>query len=277
MSSFNSLQFTSRLAIERLEQKAAQVRKSLQSNRGDWTETFWQYLARTFGFGKNSLPFELMAKSLPYNIIIKNSASFASVLSLIMGQSGFLDSRKYRLSDLQRLSQEYRFLRAKYQIEPINIAAWKFSGIRPQNSPIARARQLASLVSGNIPLFSQMLESESLESMLSLLDFKGNSEIPPLGIDAKYLIIINLACPFLVCYSHCTDNYNYSELAVELLEKIPAEKNSLVQARRKAGFNVPSAYYSQALIQLDTEYCRSRKCAECQVGRHYICSAPKPR
>lgn len=270
MSSFNSLTFTTRLTIDRLESKAALIRKSLDGNRGDWVETFWQYLARTFGFGKNSLPFELMARALPYNLIIKNSGSFLSVLALILGQSGFLYSDKYKLPDRDRLLQEYQFMRAKYNIEPIDIVSWKFSGMRPQNSPFVRARQLASLVSGNIPLFSQILDARSIDELLLMLEIKGNAEIPPISLDTKYLIIINLVCPFLVCYSQYMDNYDYSEFAVDLLEKIPAEKNSIVQARRKAGFDVPSAYYSQAVLQLENEYCRSRKCAECQVGRYYI-------
>lgn len=270
MSSFNSIGFTSRLTIERLEAKSSAIRKSLDANRGDWVETFWQYLARTFGFGKNALPFELMAKSLPFNIIIKNSASFVSVLALMAGQAGFLDAGRWKTDDAGRLLQEYRFMQAKYNIEPIDINAWKFSGMRPQNSPFLRMRQLASLVLGNITLFSQILDCNDLEQLIQLFSLKGNSEIPPLSLDARYLIIINLVCPFLVCYSHYMDDYRYSEFAVDLLEKMPAEKNSLVSARAKAGFDVPSAYYSQALLQLDGAYCRDRRCVECQVGRYYI-------
>ncbi len=270
MSSFNSLGFTTRLAVERLEQKASAIRKSLDLNRGDWVETFWQYLSRAFGFGKNALPFELMAKSLPFNLIIKNSSSFVSVLSLLAGQAGLLDSGHWKASDCERLCQEYQFMQAKYGLQPIDVNAWKFSGMRPQNSPQVRIRQLASLVSGNVPLFSQILDTRDLDALMMLFDIKANSEIPQLGADTKFLLIINLVCPFLVCYGQYMDNYDYSELAVDLLEKIPAEKNSLVSARRKAGFDVPSAYYSQALIQLENEYCKYRKCIECQVGRYYI-------
>ncbi len=270
MSSFNSIGFTTRLAVERLEQKASAIRKSLDQNRGDWVETFWQYLSRAFGFGKNALPFELMAKSLPFNLIIKNSSSFVSVLSLLAGQAGLLDSGRWKSSDCERLSQEYQFMKAKYGLQPIDINAWKFSGMRPQNSPQVRIRQLASLVSGNVPLFSQILDTRDLVSLMALFDIKANSEIPQLGTDTKFLLIINLVCPFLVCYGQYMDNYDFSELAVDLLEKIPAEKNSLVSARRKAGFDVPSAYYSQALIQLENQYCKYRKCIECQVGRYYI-------
>ncbi|MCQ2252326.1 MAG: DUF2851 family protein [Bacteroidales bacterium] len=270
MSSFNSLGFTSRLTIERLEQKAGNIRKVLDFNRGDWVETFWQFLARTFGFGKNALPFELMAKSLPYTLIIKNSSSFTSVLALLFGQAGFLSDSRYKGSDRERLEQEYAFMQAKYGIEPIDYSIWKYSGIRPQNSPFLRMRQLASLVSGNIPLFSQILDSKSIDQLLQLFDFNTNQDIPPLGLDTKYLVIINLVCPFLVCYARYQDNYDYSEMAVDFLEKLPPEKNSLVSAKRKAGFCVDSAYYSQALIQLDSAYCTPRKCIDCQVGRYYI-------
>lgn len=270
MSSFNSINFTTRLTIERLEQKARLIKQALDGNRGDWVETFWQFLARSFGFGKNSLPFELMAKSFPYNLITKNSGSFVSVLSLLFGQSGFLDDTRYHGPDRDRLVQEYGFQRLKYGLQPIDFSIWKYSGIRPQNSPFVRMRQLAALVAGNVPLFSKILDARDLDTMLHLFDFRANNEIPPLGADTKSLLVINLVCPFLVCYGQYQGNPDYSELAVSLLEKLPAEKNSLVSAKKKAGFDVSSAYYSQALIQLDSNYCRPRRCIDCQVGRYYI-------
>ena len=39
---------------------------ALDKNRGDWEETFYQFLAAQFGFKTNALPFELMAKSLSH-------------------------------------------------------------------------------------------------------------------------------------------------------------------------------------------------------------------
>ncbi|MBO4773012.1 MAG: DUF2851 family protein [Bacteroidales bacterium] len=270
LSTFNSLAFTSRLTIERLQQKAALIRNTLDSLQGDWMQTFWQYLARSFGFGKNSTPFEMMAKSLPYNLIIKNSDSFITVLAMLYGQAGFLLSGKYKGSDSQQLCSEYQYQQAKHNLSPIDHSIWKYSGTRPQNSPFVRTRQLASLVATNTPIFDKMLAYTDIEQMESLFTIKSNNEIPPLGTEAKHLLIINLVCPFLTCYAQYTGNCDLAELAVDILEKLPPEKNSLVATKSKAGLSIKSAYDSQAAIQLDTAYCKPRRCIECQIGRHYI-------
>ena len=270
ISTFNSLTFTSRLTIERLQQKSDLIHTALEMTQGDWMQTFWQYLARSFGFGKNSTPFELMAKSLPYNLILKNSDSFVTILALLYGQAGFLLSGKYKGSDSAMLLQEYKFQQAKYNLSPIDHSIWKYSGTRPQNSPFVRMRQLASLVATNTPIFDKMLTYTDIEQMESLFVIKNNNEIPPLGTDAKHLLIINLVCPFLTCYAQYTGNCSLAELAVDLLEKLPPEKNSLVETKKKAGLTIKSAYDSQAVIQLDTAYCKPRRCIECQIGRHYI-------
>ena len=270
LNTFNSLTFTSRLTIERLQQKAALIRTTLDNTQGDWLQTFWQYMARSFGFGKNSTPFELTAKSLPYNIIIKNSDSFITILALLYGQAGFLLSGKYKGTDSEQLLQEYQFQQLKYNLSPIDHSIWKYSGTRPQNSPFVRMRQLTSLVASNTPIFDKMLSCTDIEQMESLFTIKNNNEIPPLGIDAKHLLIINLVCPFLTCYGQYTGNCDLAELAVDILEKLPPEKNSLVETKKKAGISIKSAYDSQAVIQLDTAYCKPRRCIECQIGRHYI-------
>ena len=270
LNTFNSLTFTSRLTIERLQQKSALVRTTLEATQGDWMQTFWQYLARSFGFGKNSTPFELMAKSLPYNLIIKNSDSFITILALLYGQAGFLLSGKYQGSDRDLLTQEYKYQQAKYNLSPIDHSIWKYSGTRPQNSPFIRTRQLASLVATNEPIFDKMLCYNGIEQMESLFQINNNNEIPPLGTDAKHLLIINLVCPFLTCYAQYTGDTALAELAIDLLEKLPPEKNSIVAAKSKAGLSIQSAYDSQAVIQLDTAYCKPRRCIECQIGRHYI-------
>ncbi|MBP5683003.1 MAG: DUF2851 family protein [Bacteroidales bacterium] len=270
LSTFNSLSFTSRLTIERLEQKSALIRSTLEATKGDWMQTFWQHLARSFGFGKNSTPFEMMAKSIPYNLIIKNSDSFTTILAIMYGQAGFLLSGKYKGSDSELLTQEYKYQQAKHNLSPIDHSIWKYSGTRPQNSPFIRTRQLASLVASNTPIFDKMLSYTDIEQMESLFQIKPNNEIPPLGTDAKHLLIINLVCPFLTCYAQYTGDTTLAELAVDILEKLPPEKNSLVETKKKAGISIHSAYDSQAVIQLDTAYCKPRRCIECQIGRHYI-------
>ena len=208
--------------------------------------------------------------SLPFHLIIKNSDSFITILALLYGQAGLLLSGKYKGSDSQTLQQEYNYQQAKYNLSPIDPSIWKYSGTRPRNSPFVRMRQLASLVATNTPIFDKMLSCTDIEQMEALFTINGNNEIPPLGTDAKHLLIINLVCPFLTCYAQYTGNSDLAELAVDILEKLPPEKNSLVATKKKAGLSIQSAYDSQAVIQLDTAYCKPRRCIECQIGRHYI-------
>ena len=80
-----------RVLIERLEKKSTAVIDTLQLNRGDWEETFYQFLAANFGFKTNALPFELLAKSLPQNILAKHKNNPLQIESLIFGQAGFLN------------------------------------------------------------------------------------------------------------------------------------------------------------------------------------------
>ena len=52
-----------RLLTERLESKTDTIFSSLKLNHNNWEETFYQQLAKNFGFRLNALPFELLAKS----------------------------------------------------------------------------------------------------------------------------------------------------------------------------------------------------------------------
>jgi hypothetical protein len=79
-----------RVLIERLEKRSTAVITALNLNRGDWEETFYQFLAANFGFKTNALPFELLAKSLPQNILAKHKNNPMQIEALLFGQAGFL-------------------------------------------------------------------------------------------------------------------------------------------------------------------------------------------
>ena len=61
-----------RLMIERLEDKTGEILERLQQNKNNWDETFYQILARSFGFKVNAVPFELLAKSVPLQTLAKH-------------------------------------------------------------------------------------------------------------------------------------------------------------------------------------------------------------
>lgn len=58
--------------------------------------------------------------------------------------------------------------------------------------------------------------------------------------------------------------------AFALLEAIPAEENRFMRRWRLYDLHPANAFQSQALLQLATEYCDRRRCAECPVGRRRL-------
>ena len=55
-----------------------------------------------------------------------------------------------------------------------------------------------------------------------------------------------------------------------LLEKIPAEKNSIVAGWQTIGIEINTAYDSQAFIQLKKCYCDEKKCLRCRIGHKVL-------
>jgi hypothetical protein len=58
----------------------------------------------------------------------------------------------------------------------------------------------------------------------------------------------------------------FQQRAIALLEDIPAEKNVIIDGWKKLGMDVPSAFHSQALLELKNEYCSAGKCLQCAMG-----------
>jgi hypothetical protein len=76
--------------IERLNKKSDQIETLLKANKNNWEETFYQLVARSFGFKVNAEPFEWLAKSMPLNILAKHQNNLVQLEALLFGQAGFL-------------------------------------------------------------------------------------------------------------------------------------------------------------------------------------------
>jgi hypothetical protein len=50
------------------------------------------------------------------------------------------------------------------------------------------------------------------------------------------------------------------------MENIGPEINYVARDWKSAGVEAESAFYTQALLQLNDEYCKKRRCLECRIG-----------
>lgn len=272
-----------RLLVERFEEKSQHIQLILDRNKMNWEETFYQVLARSFGFKTNSVAFELLAKSLPSIILAKHKNSLLQVEALLFGQAGFLNSY-FQDKYAQQLQNEYVFLKQKFKLIPIENHLWKFLRLRPINFPTIRIAQLATLIYQSTHLFSKVMETERLNDLKILLnsgvsvywqthylfDKPTAKYEKKLGADAISMIITNTIVPFLFLYGKVKDEQKYPDRALSLLEEIKGEQNSIILKWKSLKMPVEQAYHTQALLQLKHKYCDQKKCLHCSIGNYLL-------
>ncbi|MEL7588371.1 MAG: DUF2851 family protein [Prolixibacteraceae bacterium] len=272
------------LMVERLQHKTAEIMQRLEQNNNDWNETFYQFLARNFGFKVNALPFELLARSLPLHIAEKHRDNLFQLEALYFGTAGLLNEELIGDDYFLLLKQEFSFLYNKYSLNPVPAHLWKFLRLRPINFPTVRIAQFARLISQSSVLFSRLLEVRDLATIKDLFQIsasaywdshyrfnKPSPESPKhLGAASFYNMVINTVVPFLFIYGEYWNRQELKDQALDYLEKVPPEDNSVISHWKKLGVPVRSAFDSQALIQLKNNYCNPRKCLNCPIGTRLV-------
>ena len=270
-----------RLMIERLENKTDEILERLEQNNNDWNETFYQVLAKMFGFKVNAVPFELLAKSLPLQVLAKHKNSLQQLEALLFGNSGLLNKELLGDDYFLQLRDEYSFLFKKYKLKGVESYLWKFMRLRPGNFPTIRISEFAALIYRSNGLFSQLLEIGKIDQIRELFKVraseywnshynfnklsKQNTE-KELGETSINTLIINVVIPFLFVFGEKQNKPHLKNRALEFLEQLPAEQNSIIANWKKMGLKTHSAFETQALLQLKNIYCEKKKCLNCQIG-----------
>jgi len=270
-----------RLMIDRLENKTDDILDRLKQNNNDWNETFYQVLARMCGFKVNSIPFELLSKSLPLSVLAKHKNNLHQLEALLFGNSGLLNNQLIGDDYYLQLREEYSFLFKKYNLKGIESHLWKFMRLRPGNFPTIRISQLAAIIHKSSGLFSQIIEIKSIESLKELFKVQASdywnshysfnklskrTSQKVLGESSINTLIINVVIPFLFVYGEKQNKHFLKNRALEFLEQLPPENNTIIKNWKKLGLEVCSSFESQALLQLKNYYCEKKKCLNCQIG-----------
>ena len=271
-----------RLLIERLEKKTQLIFDQLQKNNNHWEDTFWCLLARNFGIKLNSIAFERIAQSVSINILAKHKEQIHQLEALLFGQAGLLDevfTEDYPIL----LQKEFHFLKKKYNLKKIE-GSLVFLRMRPSNFPSIRLSQLAMLVHNSLHLFSKIKEGNDLKKIKQLLQVTANDywhyhyvfgetsafKKKKLGEQMIENILINSIIPILFAYGHYHQENIYKDRALQWLEDIKAEKNSLTKGFVTLQIENKTAFDSQAFIQLKNEYCNKKRCLDCSIGNKLI-------
>lgn len=240
------------LLCKRLECKRASITRLLEITKGSWEHALYISLARNFGFHTNSVPFEELAINTPLSCLQKHRNSLFQLTALLLGQAGLVQEPE--------LQKEYDFLRVKFGLTPMEGSIWKHARLRPQNSPELRIRQFAQLMHQSENLLSKILDTDDLKELEVLF------AVPQMGKSSVDILLINTVIPYKYAYALHQNNPVKAEQALRLMEKIPAENNTIVRQWRVLGQEVKNAADTQALLHLYQNYCQHHECINCEVG-----------
>lgn len=202
---------------------------------------------------------------------------------MLFGASGLLEL--YRHDDYTLdLKRHYEYLAAKYGIEAMEAQEWELSGIRPANHPALRIAQAAVFFAQDELVMDRAMECRSEEELHAFFCVEasdywrthripgvaGDEAVKRIGKSKAALIGINLVAVMQYAYGSYTGRDALRDRALTLLERLPAEDNRYMRGWQGAGLDPRNAFESQALLQLATEYCAARRCAECPVGQRLL-------
>lgn len=291
--------------LERLNSKEADILTILNQSNGDWHTTFFITIARALGFGINSHPFEILARSLPLNFARRHSDNLMQLEAMLLGQAGFLISPSDRHIKLQfnnqtdtesrdhynYLCREYNFLAKKYSLCPPPGCHFKMARTRPANFPHRRISMLARLCSDIDHTLSLTLEAlgneQTLRKIYSLQPTKfwqthysfntpkiestvDNSDKGFLSPASQDLIFINAVAPFYYAYGHYFNKTNLADAAIDLLHNLNPENNNIIRNWKYAGINPDCAAHTQALYHLYRNKCNQNLCHLCRWGQKLL-------
>ncbi len=265
---------------ERLDLKVFQIDLILKSTNSDWEETFYQALAKSFGFSLNSEPMFRLVQSLPLRLILRYRDRPFGVESALFGLGGLLEEP---IKDAYQweLRREFIHLRKKHDWPQnyLNSSDWKFLRMRPPNFPTIRLAQFTEIIRSNCSLISILLEMQDLKTIAILFEIplndywqkhyhfgkKGTSEHAVLGKKAFESICVNTLIPILISYAEHKNEPQYAQKAMRWISEIKAENNMITRIYEENGLKLKHAGDSQACLQWHKNYCSVKKCMSCEV------------
>jgi len=242
---------------ERLASRLDRVRSFEDSFGQDLTQTFYTLFLRNLGFSTNALPFELLARHLPIQLLLKHADQLFQLEALVMGCAGFLDEY-FEAGYLRDLQNEFTFLSRKYNLVPLKKELFKTSRMRPANFPLLRLAQLYQLIHRQSRFFMapQLYTTYAkIDQVLSIqpegywrnhyrADGRESKKILFLGRPSRENLMINSFAPFLFYYGKRFGKGAYLSYALELLQVCKAEDNAKTRPYASKSTQIKTAVHN---------------------------------
>lgn len=271
------------LVFDRLERKMRRVESLHRESGENWNQTFYLLYFRTLSDLRNQEAYLRLARLVPYKVVLRERQTPLAVEAMLFGASGLLalfpeDDRTLVLRS------SFEHLAAKYEIRPMRLDEWALNGLRSANHPALRLAQAAAFFTQDEFVMARAMACRSEADVRKLfcvevpdywrthcLPGAGDGQPKRLGSFKAHIIGINLVAILQFAYGSYTGRESLRDNALALLESLAAEENRFIAGWCDRGLRPASAFDTQALLQLSTEYCAPAsgepRCASCPVGR----------
>lgn len=279
VDNFTKDNWKERLVIERLERKSDDILSKLQLNNIDWEKTCYQLLGKYFGSHINKEAFELLTEYLDYKILLKHQDDIFQMEALLFGVAGFLNKDFVEIYP-RELKQEYHFLKQKYSLKEVREHHWQLMRIRPISFPTIRLAWFAQVLQ-QMPIMQNVISPNATKILDDIdvseywnehyvFDKLSKLKSKKLGNEFKNIIHINVFAPILFAYGRFTQEERFIDQAIDLLCNMEPEVNTKTHIFDEVNLLQKNAFDTQALIELNDNYCSKKRCVECGIGHKIL-------
>ncbi len=267
------------LLFERLEAKAKDV-LDIYADCGNWDKVYIKMLFNTLrpkdATAKRVLSSMINGTSL--ELVMRNLKSQEEIEAYLFGVAGLLHGDTNNNSYLNTLLNHFKRICEDNNIRRLPRYDWKGANMSKIYISIA---QLAALLHRGTRYTTLLANEYSRDNLYSLLECdvlpywqehssfnskkSSNSRKAELSKWRLDIFIINAIIPMNIAYyKHLgVVNDDIKDKIIELLRSLKGESYSIIRSWQKGGLEVPTAYESQALLQLDKRYCNEGRCLDC--------------
>ena len=260
----------SAIQTERMEWQTEEIRRRAKEY-GSWEAAYFVTIARTLGMGVNGDLMEQWATSMPMEVIEQHADDLFQLEALFLGQAGLLEletiPEQFQHDALNegyfaKLRNEYLYLAHKYSLHPLDGRQWKPMGKGCNRYPHPAFSFLANMVYQRKTSLQSMLASETAKEVTSLLEVSATP---------YWQMRSHFGAECKTCAKRLSrGNEVYCDRAFDIIEQCKAEKNAITRHWEQYDIKANSAGDSQALIQLQREYCDKRQCLRCRFGYEFL-------
>jgi hypothetical protein len=279
VSTLDWIRWQDQLINERFERKVKEVQLLYKLSDKNWESVIFQLLSKSLGGTVNKEPFLILSKQVNLSFLKKHKDRLFVIESILFGMSGMLDSDFNDLYPVS-LKKEYTFYKAKFSLYEMEGFWWKWLRLRPSSFPTIQLALLSSLIHNlqdlellfQVNSFNDFKETIQKNSCLSLywenhykFDLPSKDKTKNWGDDLLKRIFINAVIPYQIAKYILNGGDDVSDF-LRKMDDLKYENNKVIRKWQLLNVPISTSYESQAMLQLNKEYCSRKKCLNCNIG-----------